>query len=561
MYDGSLLTFPGLTGGFNPYKHQVDMVWRNVCVPTTLCGHVVGAGKTWVAAATAWTLRRLGLVKKPCMVVPNHLLEQTCAEIRGYFPGARILMVTQADLAPERRRFFAAKVAARDWDLVVVTHEQFTAMPVHPDIREEYLAGLMEELDEAMMAAESDGSRAAVKRLARQRKRLLAKWDALTDVRRDGGLTFELTGIDYVIVDEAHRHKSLEFSCRAEGFSTAGSQRADDLYMKLSWLRGRNEGGRAGMLMTGTPVTNSLAELHVLFRYCAPEILARLGLASFDAFAGVHIQYATQTEVSPDGRGFRSYRRPRRFVNLPELRSWLWQFADIRNRDDLGLNGPRVTVEHVAVPAPPELGPYTARLVERADAIRAGQPETSLRADGEPVDDNMLSVCNDGRAAALDLRLAGIQPTGPGKVEECARRVAAIYRATRHLIYSDPSGEALYHPRPGAGQVIFCDLGTPKGGGDDQVYGRLRALLVAAKVPRRVIEFAHDAKSHADRAAQFARCRSGETAILIASTEKAGTGVNIQNRLVAIHHLDAPWTPAWIEQRDGRGVPARQRVR
>lgn len=322
--------------------------------------------------------------------------------------------------------------------------------------------------------------------------------------------------------------------------------------MKLTWLRGRNPGGRVGMLMTGTPVTNSLAELHVLFRYCAPEILARLGLTAFDAFAGAHIKYATQTEVDPGGGGFRSYRRPRLFVNLPELRSWLWQFADIRNRADLNLQGPRVAVEHVAVPAQPEMGPYTATLVDRADAIRDGAPRTFIRPDGEVGEDNMLSVCNDGRAAALDLRLVGIEPTGPGKVEECARRAAAIYHATRRVAYTDHTGELLIHPRPGSGQLIFCDLGTPRPG-DDQVYGRLRDFLVKFKVRRRDIEFAHDAKSHADRAAQFARCRSGECAILIASTEKAGMGVNVQNRLIAIHHLDAPWTPAWIEQRDGRG--------
>ena len=544
VYDGSLLSFPGFAGGFDPYKSQRDMIWRNVCTGTTLCGHVVGAGKTLIAAGTAMTLRRLGLARKPAMVVPNHLLEQTCAEVRRYYPGAKILMVTREDLNPQRRKYFAAKCAARDWDLVVLTHQQFQSLPVHPDIQADYFADLLDELDEAMNDPAAAESRATSKMLARKRKKLLAKLDALADMAKDNGLTFEQTGIDYLIVDEAHAFKNLEFVARAEGFNTSGSKRADDMLMKLTWLRKNNPAGYVGMLMTGTPISNALSELHVLFRYCAPHLLAEQDLASFDAFAAQYIRYATSTEVAPDGGGFRSFRRPRLFVNLPELRSMLWQFADIRTRADLALDGPRVSVDLVVCDGPPELGPFTQLLVARADAIRGGHVK--------PHEDNMLKVCGEGRAAALWMPLVGVTPSGPGKVERCAAQVASIYHQTKDELFSDPAGDSLYHPKPGALQVVFCDLGTPhqyEGG----VYDYLRDLLVHAGIPRNRIVFIHDARTHSARAALFARCRNGDVSVILGSTEKMGTGVNIQRRLVALHHLDAPWRPADVEQRDGRG--------
>lgn len=541
-YDGSLLSFPGMTGGFTPYPSQRDMVWRAVCTPAALCGHTVGAGKTAIMVMTAMTLRRLGLARKPCMIVPNHLLEQETAEARRLYPGARILMVTREDLSAERRRAFAAKVGARDWDLILMTHQQFMALPVSNQIQADYLAGLIEELDEALSDGE-ERTRTA-KQLAARRKKLTAQHEELLHAPRDQGVTFEQTGIDYLMVDEAHYYKNLAMSCRAEGFSTSGSKRADDLAMKLGWLRDRNPDGRCGMLLTGTPISNSLSELHVLFRYLAPGALADLGLTSFDGFAGQYIRYATQTEVAPDGSGFRQHRRPVQYCNLPELRAMLGEIADIRTRADLQLAGPQVCLEHVTADPQPELAAFTAKLVERADKIRTGG--VNVR------DDNMLAVCGDGRRAALDLRLVGITPGGPGKIDQAASRIAAEYHATRANLYSDPAGETLIDERAGGFQLVFCDQGTPSDG-DGQVYGRLRAALTNLGVPPARVAFIHEAKSHGDRSALFARCRSGDIAVLIASTEKAGTGVNIQHRMTAIHHLDAPWRPADVEQRDGRG--------
>jgi N12 class adenine-specific DNA methylase len=545
-YDGSFLTFPGLSHppGWRPYPHQLDMILRNICVPTTLCGHVVGAGKTFTAVASTVKLRQLGLIRKAAMVVPNHLLEQTCAEARRYFPGMQILMVTPEDLTPDNRKYFAAKTAARDWDLVVMTVQQFGTLSVSAEVQAGYYTTLLDELDAAQADPVAEESRSVAKMLARKRKHLIARLDKLADRRLDGGVSWEQTGIDWIVVDEAHWAKNLSYTARAEGFNGTGSQRADDLLMKMAYLRGKHPDGRVGMLMTGTPVSNSLAELWTLFKFCAPHLLATQDIAGFDAFAAQYIRYATQTEVSPDGSGFRQHRRPRMFVNLPELRSLMWLFADIRGRESLVIDGPRVVVEQVVADPPQELLDFTATLVARADAIRSGQVK--------PHEDNMLKVCGEGRSAALWLSLVGIDTDTPAKIEKCAANVAQIYHDTCRNVYGDLSGESLFDPRPGGFQLVFCDKGTPDSW-DYGVYHRLRDLMVAGGVPARKIAFIHDAKTPGDKSALFARCRAGEIAVLIASTEKAGTGVNIQRRLLAIHHLDAPWRPADIQQRDGRG--------
>jgi N12 class adenine-specific DNA methylase len=545
-FDGSFLTFPGLSSppGWRPYPHQLDMILRNLCTATTLCGHVVGAGKTFTAVASAVKLRQLGMIRKACMVVPNHLLEQTCAEARRYFPGMQILMVTPEDLTPASRKYFAAKTAARDWDLVVMTVQQFGALSVSAELAADYYQTLLDELDAAQAEPVAEESRSVAKMLARKRKQLIARLDKLADRPHDGGVSWEQTGIDWIVIDEAHWAKNLSFTARAEGFNGSGSQRADDLLMKMTYLRGKHPDGRVGMLMTGTPVSNSLAELWTLFKFCAPHLLDSQKIVSFDAFCSQYIRYATQTEVAPDGGGFRQHRRPRLFVNLPELRSLLWLFADIRGRESLVINGPRVVVEQAVADPPGELLEFTAALVERADKIRAGGVH--------PSEDNMLKVCGEGRAAALWLALVGIDTDAPAKIELCAANVARIYTETRQAVYDDTTGESLFDPRPGGFQLIFCDKGTPDSW-DYGVYHRLRDLLIQAGVPARKIAWIHEAKNHEAKSALFARCRSGDLAVLIASTEKAGTGVNIQRRLLAIHHLDAPWRPADIEQRDGRG--------
>lgn len=585
-YDGGMFTFPGLRAGFTPYEHQKAMVARIVASPATICAHSVGAGKTATMIMSGMTMKRLGMINKPCAVVPNHLLEQVAAEFRRLYPTARILMVTKADLNPKRRKFFAAKVAAADWDMIVMTVQQFTSIPVSPDLEAAFIADQIAAIEEAMGADdELDGSR-TVKRLAKLVMKLRQRHAALTsfggqqpekfpgeatgvldaeaaEIRstrkrkgRDDGLYFDHLGIDFLMIDEFHYFKNLFSACRTDGFSMPASKRAEDAFMKITWLRNNSPTGRCFAGFTGTPISNTLAEAYTLLRYaCSTAWLAEKDLASFDAFAGMFIMFESKIEVSPDGAGFRMHRRPSKFLNVPELRLMLGESMDVRTRHQLKLDGPsRVVREVVKVEGQSELKPFIQDLVTRADQIRQGKPMPRYSAaKNGMVEDNMLLICNDGRKAALWLPLVDLESDEQGKPEAVAANVARIYHHTKNWTWPDPAGGLLFgDTKPGGCQFIFCDLGTPREG-DNQVYGYTRELLVEYGVPRHMIRFVHDAKTDLERAFLFKQCRDGDVAVLFVSTEKGGTGVNAQDRLVAIHHMDAPWRPADVEQRDGRG--------
>jgi N12 class adenine-specific DNA methylase len=893
-FDGSGYTFPGLADWFKPYDHQRDMVARIIGTKgATLCGYGVGAGKTAIMAVSAMKLKELGLARKSSIIVPNHLLEQVAGDCRRLYPGAKVLMVTKKDLTKERRKAFAAKVAAQDWDLVVMTHTQFQAIPVSPTIEARYVEELIRQYEKAMFEGEDLDDSRVIKRLGKQIMKLKARHARLMHMRRDDGLYFDRLGIDMLFVDEcfpaetpvltdrgwlpigeivekglrvniasvntatgrtewkpvqrwvkkAHHgpmirivHEHGEFTCtpnhpiwvegrgyvkaedvangsvlrlvrddlrpehpqaevlrpavpdcgrdrpaedpaaaqsvrampggvraelrgsavlrepvrggvaddaagprgahpahaaggtggaagavpaglagadagqqsdagpgrasegvvfapganvvvgpwrsgdrdgsaadvgrpagtpdgihyqdpasgasvrvaaelvrrgssapgiedgdrggwelaqdtpvalpgseedgglgsarvvgvevleprsadgdgpgrggdhfvynlevadnhnyfadgvlvsnchffknlaaptRMEGFNMPGSKRAEDLHLKIGWLRSRNPDGRCAALFTGTPITNTLAEAYTLLRYLDPELLLAKKMASFDAFAGMFIVYESRIEVAPDGSGFRMYRRPSKFTNVPALKQMLGRSADIRSRKKLQLAGPKnVRRKLIEVEPPPELADIIEELVRRADDIRGGKVR--------PDEDNMLAVCGEGRLAALDVRLLDYTPTGPGKVDAVAANVAEVYHAHKNRVYppvSDDEG-VLWAERPGAFQLVFCDLGTPGKAKGDQAYGWLKAQMVARGVPADQIRYIHEASSDADKKAMFAACRDGRFSVLIASTEKAGTGVNIQHRLVAIHHVDCTWRPDGIEQRDGRG--------
>ncbi|HEX2313374.1 MAG TPA: helicase-related protein [Thermomonospora sp.] len=545
-HNGAHLTFPGISAAFQPYVHQLDMVERILNVPAALCGHAVGAGKTAVMFLAAMKLRQLGLARKPMIAVPNHLLEQVAAEGHRLFPAARILMVTKEDLVPARRKAFLAKVAGADWDTIVMTHEQFGAIPVDPHTQAQHLADVIAEFETAAFNPDLRGSR-TVKQIGKQIKRMRARHRHLLDTRRDDGLTFERTGIDYVMVDEFHYYKHLAFASRTPGFGGKSAKRAEHLFMILSWLRRRNPGGRCFTAFTATPITNTLAEMYTLARYLVPERLAALGLAAFDAFAGMHIKWESKVEVAPDGSGFRQHRRPARFVNRPELLMLLGDAADIRTREHLNLGGPQdIRFEEEVIEPQPEMADVVSHLVDMAEQAR--------RNPGVPGEPCMLDVCNRGRLAALDLRLVGVDaPTGPGKLDRVADRVAAIHAETAQWFFPTPDDSALFGDRPGGFQIVFCDQGTPSRDKGTQAYGWLRDLLAARGVPREQVRFVHEARTLADRKALFAGCRDGSVRVLIGSTDTLGTGVNIQQRCVAVHHVDAPWRPADVEQREGRG--------
>ena len=401
-FDGSHLSFPGMTATFTPWPWQADMTWMAACRPVALCGHPTGAGKTATACMIALTMRRLGLARKPAYIVPSHLIGQHAAEARRLYPGARILAASQHDLTPVRRRGFAARCAAGDWDLILMTHDQFEALPVGPGTEAAHLANITAAIDDAMCAAAGKGR--AVKQLARRRRVIIARHEELLASGRDtGGVTFEQTRIDYLLYDEAHYAKNLDTITRADGFSSKGSKRATDLLLKLGHLTATSPSGRGGVLFTATFISNSLAELHTLLRFTCPDRLASLSLESFDAFTAAHIQYKTAVEVAPDGSGFRVYRRPWQYCNLAALREMLRDIADIRTKASIQLPGPIVETEHVPVHAA-GIRDHSATLVARADAIRRGGVD--------PATDNMLAICTDGRRAALDPRLAGLPAGG-----------------------------------------------------------------------------------------------------------------------------------------------------
>ncbi len=545
-FDGSHLTFPGLAEWFTPYSAQRDIVYRVAATPAALCGFAVGGGKTAAMFMAAFTLRRLGLAAKPMIVCPNHLLEQTAQEGKRLFPSAKILMAGSEDVDREHRKRFAARCAVGDWDAVVITHSAFTALAVHPDTEAAWLAEQIELYRQAAMALGEGEERSSrtVKRIAKAADRLEARQRERLDHRTDDGVSFEQLGVDYLLVDEAHYFKRLGFPTRMEGFNVEASMRATDLALKLWWLRGRNPGGRCGALFTGTPISNSLAELFVLLTYLMPDRLAKLRIDSFDAFAGMFIEFRTQIEVDVSGASFRLHRRPAKFTNVPELRMLLGEVADIRTRQTLGLATPDAEFKTLVVPASAELQAFVATLVARADKIRGGGVDRST--------DNMLAICNDGRAAALDLGLVGIHSDDAGKVGAVIEEVAAIWRQTADNRYPGRDGDP--SPLPGALQVVFCDLGTPNRKKGTQVYGKIRRGLIAAGIPADRIRWVHSAKTDAAKAALFADCRAGRVSVLLGSTDKLGVGTNIQDRCVALHDADAPYRPADLEQRHGRGL-------
>jgi N12 class adenine-specific DNA methylase len=576
-YSGSHLTFPGMQDGFRPYQHQRDTIWRIICNPAQLCWHEVGGGKTFSFAGAALKMRELGLVSKPAVTVPNHLLEQTCAEVRRRFPAAKVLMVTKDDLNPARRRAFAAKCATGDYDLIVFTHEGFTSLPVRPETEADYVRDLIEKYKAAQFEASDQGAR-ATKRIANQVLKLEARLAKLLDGSADVGVCFEDTGIDYVMVDEAHLFLALPIVTRAEGFSFRSSKRATHLQMVLTWLAKVDEEtggpGRCGALFTGTAIKNTLAEAFVLLTYLMPRRLTELQVDQFDAWAALFVRWLSNIEVRPDGGGFRMHRRPARFANMPELLLLLGDVADIRPGETLPLDVPDVEYQTVATDASPAVLNYVSGkggLVDRADWVRNGHPKVfppnpkhrdKKRRDKE-ITDNHLLVCNHGRQVALHPSLVGLEDDQPGKVDACIAKAAEIYHETKNWAYPDPDAApthrkdgtpALFsvHPEPGAMQVVFCDLGVPQDG-DDRVYGLLRDGLIAAGVPAERIRIAQNAKTDKAKAQLHADCRAGKVSVLIGSTAVLGTGVNIQPRLYAIHHLDAPWRPDEVMQRDGRG--------
>ncbi len=538
-FNGDHLALPGASSAVDLRGHQKAGVWRILQTPNTLLAHVVGAGKTYTMVAAALELRRLGLARKPLFTVPNHMLEQFAAELLTLYPAANILVASKEDFEKQRRQTLMSRIATGNWDAVIVTHSGFEKIPLARDTRERFFTEQLEELADAILQQKANDDRGSriVKELEQAKKRLETKLkELLAEDRKDEGLTFEQLGVDRLFVDEAHCFKNLFYvskMTRLAGLPQTASQRALDMFLKVRHVQQANGGGGV-VFATGTPIANSVAEMFTMQRYLQMAALKSLHVDHFDAWAGTFGEPVTAMELSPDGAGYRLNTRFARFINVPELMAQFRQVADIRTRSMLNLPIPRLRGERPAIvrsPGSPALKEIVRTLVARAEAIRRG----SVKAN----EDNMLLVTTDGRKAALDLRLydpaLGDEPDS--KVNRAAEEVARIWRETI------PERST---------QLVFCDLSTPTLGQGFSVYEDLRAKLVAAGVPLREIAFIQDFDSDAAKAALFRDVKAGRVRILLGSTSKMGSGTNVQARLIALHHLDAPWRPADVEQREGR---------
>jgi N12 class adenine-specific DNA methylase/predicted RNA methylase len=535
-HNGSKLRLPGYSNALTLREHQANAVAQIATGLNTLLAHVVGAGKTLTMVCGSMELRRLGIAKKPVHVVLNSTLEQYCAEFMRAYPNARLLMATKEDFKREKRKEFAARCATGDWDCIVMTHTMFERIAADPELVEDYLDSILSELK--VILSEGNLSRIAERAVKKHIKDWEAKLEKMQAAwKKDALVTLGMTGIDYCFLDEAHIAKNLFRISKMKsiaGLNNSNSQRSFDLLLKTAQIMRMHGGREAGLCFaTGTVISNSVAEMHVMQRYLQPATLAKLGLEKFDPWAAQFGRAVNSMEVSPDGSSFRMNKRFKVFVNMAELMGQFRQVADIQTREMLNLPVPvKVTGSHqiCAVEASQEVKNYVAELVERCEAIRNRQVQ--------PNEDNMLCVTSDGTKVALDYRL--IDPAAPfdpnGKVGACLKNVHRIWELTAGFKGT---------------QLIFSDMGTPTGKSLN-LYEDMRKRLVAMGIPREQIAFIHEADSDSAKSVLFSRVRAGSIRVVIGSTSKLGTGTNVQTRLYAVHHLTTPWRPSDIEQRDGR---------
>ncbi len=531
-YDGSHLTFPGMNPEINLRKHQRDAIARILYGGNTLLAHEVGAGKTFTMAAAAMETKRLGLCSKPMFVVPNHLTGQWASEFLRLYPSANILVTTKKDFEKANRKKFCARIATGDYDAVIIGHSQFEKIPVSQERQEQLLQDQIDELAEGIRELKSaNGERFSIKAMERTKKGLEAKLKKLLDSPKDDVVTFEELGVDRLFVDEAHSYKNLYYQTKMQnvaGLSSAEAQKSSDMYMKCRYLDEKTC-SKGVVFATGTPVSNTMVELYTMQRYLQHDALDKLGMNHFDSWAGNFGETVTAMELAPEGTGYRARTRFSKFFNLPELMSLFREAADIKTADELNLPRPKV-VYHNEVSQPTEI----QKQMVKALSERATKVHNRLV---DPSEDNMLAITNDGRKLGLDQRVVNpLLPDEPGtKVNKCVDNVFKIWE--------DGADEKLT-------QLIFCDLSTP--GKGFSVYDDIKKKLVARGVPEEEIAFIHDANTDEKKKALFAKVRSGQVRVLMGSTAKMGAGTNVQDRLIALHDLDAPWRPGDLEQRKGR---------
>ncbi len=541
LFDGSHLDFPGMNQTIRLRPHQDDAVWRGMSSGNTLLAHAVGAGKTYTMAATGMKLKQAGLRKKPMYVVPNHMLEQFAREFMQLYPNARLLVATKEDMTRDRRKFLTAKIASGEWDGIIVTHSSFERIGMSKAYQERFLQEQIEEYNQLLIdSASSDAGRSArnlIKTIEKQKAKREARLkDLAAEEKKDDGLVFDELGVDHIFIDEAHYFKNLETATKMErvaGIQTGGSERAFDLYMKARYLDEKHA-GHGVTFATGTPISNTMVEMYTVQKFLDPKGMEERGIDHFDGWAATFGEVVDTMEISPDGASLRPRSRFARFTNLPELQQMFRSFADVQTPEMLDL--PRPALEGgkpqvVACPMSEEQARLQQELVARYDRLRSQKVD--------PREDNALAITTDGRKLALDARMLSAEAADfPGsKVNALVDKVAAIWKQTES--------------KRGT-QMIFCDMGVNPTSWGYSPYEEITRKLISRGIPAAQIAAIGEADSDAKKQALFDRVRSGQVRVLIGSTQKMGTGTNVQKRLAALHHLDAPWKPAEVEQREGR---------
>ncbi|MDT5027760.1 MAG: hypothetical protein QOE61_4186, partial [Micromonosporaceae bacterium] len=567
VHDGSYLTLPGLQLNFRPHAHQLAAIERIITDNAVGLGHAVGAGKTSEMIIGVMELRRLGFVQKPLVAVPKNVIAQFAAEWLQRYPRAKLLVAGQGDMTPQRRAAFQAKAASGDWDAILMTHQGLERIPTSADTRAKYLQRQVDEIQNMLDGAKgADMHHGTIKELAKRAARIAERVKAATDSPHDDGLTFEQCGFDYLVIDEGHLFKNLMLLTGLQDLMIQGSDRATDLHMKFEGLRSR--GGRVGMMATATPFANKiLAEMYNWQLFLDPAGFHERGIHSFEQFVATFGVDVTGLEIDLVG-SLKVKTRLAALVNVPELMAAISRATDLKTAEDLDLATPALAMREdgkrlprtIVIPPSAEHLDLMAELFERADDLRARHPQQQT----ERGVDNMYRIGNEGRYAALDLRLVGRRTDDTTKSDVVAANVYRIWEENRDNVYLDQQGQQ--QPHTGALQIVFCDLATPgpKGGpkfrlDDDGVqqaqwtfYHELRSQLAARGLPAAQVRFIHEAVTDEEKGQLFAACLNGQVAVLVGSTTMMGVGSNVQRRAIALHHVDPTWRPSDIEQRNGR---------
>ena len=534
-YDGSHLNFVGINPEITLRPHQINAIAHILYGGNTLLAHVVGAGKTFEMVAAAQESKRLGLCQKSLFVVPNHLTEQWASEYLQLYPSANILVATKKDFETKNRKKFCGRIATGDYDAVIIGHSQFEKIPMSLERQRAILQQQLDEvLDGISELKKNRGDNFSIKQLERTKKTVKQKLDKLNDQsRKDDVVTFEELGVDRIFIDEAHYYKNLAAFTKMRhvgNISQTEAMKSSDLYMKCRYLD-ELTGGRGVVFATGTPISNSMVEMYTMQKYLQYGALRRNDLLHFDAWASTFGETVTAIELSPEGTGYRAKTRFAKFYNLPELMAMFKETADIQTADMLKLPVPEAHYHSIVLKPSETQKEMVASLSERAERVRNKMVDSSV--------DNMLLITNDGRKLALDQRLMNdmLPDSETSKVGACAENVFDIWQRT-----ADRKST----------QMVFCDLSTPHGDGKFNVYDDLRNKLIAKGVPAEEIAYIHTANSEAQKKELFGKVRSGQVRVLIGSTQKMGAGTNVQTKLAALHHLDCPWRPSDLQQREGR---------